>query len=149
MDTGHALLSGQLPNLLDELVAHLCLIQVHNNRGHFEDHRFQTITLTAITIALLAPGMFAEDQPGGCKCEKMNKHEPAPTTEAQLSEGQNQQAELNKLVVEMNGNTGPKKLEAMAAIVTRLVDQLNANATAPASKISAAHDQPAAEAHHH
>lgn len=30
-------------------------------------------------------------------------------------------AELDKLVTEMNGSLGPRKIEAMAAVVTRLV----------------------------
>jgi hypothetical protein len=34
-----------------------------------------------------------------------------------------QVAELDKLVTEMNGSLGAKKIEAMAAVLTRLVEQ--------------------------
>ena len=38
LDTGHAYLSGDLPNLLRKLAPHLRMIHVHDNRGHFDDH---------------------------------------------------------------------------------------------------------------
>jgi hypothetical protein len=54
------------------------------------------------------------------------------------------QVELNKLVLEMNSNVGEKKLEAMTAILTRLVEQSNAKTPVPANN-----DSPKPEEHHH
>jgi len=38
LDTGHAYLSGDLPNLLRKLAGPLRMIHAHDNRGHFDDH---------------------------------------------------------------------------------------------------------------
>jgi hypothetical protein len=46
----------------------------------------------------------------------MKKPPPPKESSAQI-------AELDKLVTEMNGSLGAKKIEAMAAVVTRLVEQ--------------------------
>jgi hypothetical protein len=100
------------------------------------------LSLAVIIAALFTANAAAEDQPAGCKCEMMKKHDSAPAAVAQMSEAQ---ADLNKLVTEMNGNIGAKKLEAMAAIITRLVEQ--ANAKAPTALPES--DAPKSEAHHH
>jgi len=98
--------------------------------------------------ALLIPGAFAEDAGAACKCEMMNKHASSParpeTTEA--SQQHTELADLDKLVVEMNGNIGPKRLEAMAAILTRLVEHVKTEAS---SKAPANPETGGAEAHHH
>jgi len=38
LDTGHAFLSGDLPNMLHKLAGHLRMIHAHDNRGHRDDH---------------------------------------------------------------------------------------------------------------
>lgn len=38
LDTGHAALSGDLPNLLHKLAGHLKMIHAHDNKGHGDDH---------------------------------------------------------------------------------------------------------------
>lgn len=38
LDTGHAALSGDLPNLLKRLSGHLRMIHAHDNNGHRDDH---------------------------------------------------------------------------------------------------------------
>lgn len=38
LDTGHALLSGDLPNLVRRLAGHLRMIHAHDNRGQSDDH---------------------------------------------------------------------------------------------------------------
>jgi hypothetical protein len=91
---------------------------------------------------------IAEDQPQpakseAAKCEMMKKPAVAQPDPAAAE----RQAELERLVTEMNSNTGPKKIEAMAAILTRLVDQTKA-ATSPAPPAKA-DDSAKAEAHHH
>jgi len=126
------------------------------------------LTIAAISCALLTPTVFAEDQPAGCKCEMMKKPEPAPAAEppkcemmkkpaptaaapaeTSHSEAAAQQAELDKLVAEMNGNLGPKKVEAMAAIVTRLVEQSKAMQAAHGANPAPGGEAPKSEAHHH
>lgn len=101
------------------------------------------LAMTVVAVSALAANAFAEDAPMCAKCEMMKKREaaPSPISEAQI--------ELNKLVTEMNSNVGPKKLEAMAAILTRLVDQANAKAAAPATNASTESEGAKTEAHHH
>jgi hypothetical protein len=104
--------------------------------------KLPVLAMTVIAVSALAANAFAEDAPMCAKCEMMKKRDaaPSPISEAQV--------ELNKLVTEMNSNIGAKKLEAMAAILTRLVDQANAKAVAPTANASADGDA-AKEAHHH
>lgn len=112
--------------------------------------KFPPLPFAVIAAALLTPCSFADDQPSGCKCEMMKKapSAAAPATQS-LSEAQMQQAELDKLVAEMNGNLGPKKLEAMAAIVTRLAEQSKAKTGSPAANTSANNEGAKTEAHQH
>jgi hypothetical protein len=98
------------------------------------------LALTAITAAFLSASVLADDQAGGGKCEMMKKDDSASSTE---------QAELKKLVTEMNGNIGEKKLEAMAAILNRLVEQANAKAATPAPNPATDGDATKGDAHHH
>ncbi|HSH95610.1 MAG TPA: hypothetical protein VK968_15810 [Roseimicrobium sp.] len=71
-----------------------------------------------------------------------------PATAAVQNDTAVRQQELEKLVAEMNGNVGPKKIEAMAAILTRLVDQSKIQA-ATAAQAAAGTDAPKADAPHH
>jgi hypothetical protein len=100
--------------------------------------------LVAVTATVLAATSPAEDASAGCKCEMMKKRDSAPAAGAQVPAAQ---VELNRLVIEMNSNIGPKKLEAMTAIITRLVEQANAKAavSAPTAPSEAAKEEP----HHH
>lgn len=81
-------------------------------------------TLLMAAALLLNPGVPAAlgqepaPPPAKCEmCEMMKKKAPAPP---QMDE---RIAELDKLVTEMNGSIGPRKIEAMAAVITRLVEQ--------------------------
>jgi len=103
------------------------------------------LSIAAITATLLTANTFAEDQPTGCKCEMM-KSPAAAAAQTPVSENHHEQAELDKLVAEMNGNLGPKKIEAMAAIITRLVEQSKNTTASPAV---AGVEAPKGEAHHH
>ncbi|MEI9892548.1 MAG: TIM barrel protein [Chthoniobacter sp.] len=38
LDTGHAFLSDDLPNLMRKLAGHLRMIHAHDNRHQFDDH---------------------------------------------------------------------------------------------------------------
>jgi hypothetical protein len=103
--------------------------------NHFEVMKTSLVTITAVAVTLLAGSAFADDAKADGKCEMMKKTNPTQIAD---------QTELNKLVLEMNSNVGEKKLAAMAAILTRLVEQANAKVPAPANN-----DTPKAEEHHH
>ncbi|MEO5913798.1 MAG: hypothetical protein ABIS50_06170 [Luteolibacter sp.] len=104
-------------------------------------------TLLSAALLLLnsaAPSVHAEEPtpaPAKCEmCEMMKKKAPVtPPMNEQI-------AELDKLVTEMNGSLGPKKIEAMAAVVTRLVAQYKL--LAEASPAPAA-EPPKEAAHQH
>ena len=105
--------------------------------------KLNNLTLPALALMLLTATGFA-DEPSCCsKCEMMKK----PAAAAAAAETGN--AELDKLVAEMNGNLGPRKIEAMAAIVTRLVEQAKAQAAQPGAKAPAGGEAAKGEAHQH
>jgi hypothetical protein len=104
-------------------------------------------TLIMAVVLLLNPAARAQDPapaspPAKCEmCELMKKKAAAPSP--QVNE---QIAELDKLVTEMNGSLGPRKIEAMAAVVTRLVAQHKLQA---APKPAPPPAPPKEEAHQH
>jgi hypothetical protein len=111
--------------------------------------KITTLTATALLLSLATPALLGEDPaPAKCAmCEMMKKKaaatEPAEKQAADLAA---QTAELDKLVSEMNGSLGREKIEAMAAVVTRLVEQSKARSGQPATpQVPAAK----AEAHQH
>lgn len=115
------------------------------------------LTSAAMLLSLCTPAALAQEPatappPAKCEmCEMMKKKAPAlPPMNEQI-------AELDKLVAEMNGSIGPRKIEAMAAVVTRLVEQYKRQAgtkPAPAPAPATAPTPPSApaakeEAHQH
>ncbi|MCE9611491.1 MAG: hypothetical protein K8R23_14940 [Chthoniobacter sp.] len=107
--------------------------------------KIATLTATALILAFGTPAVLAEEPaPAKCEmCEKMKKKDAAKAQ--QSADLAAQTAELDKLVTEMNGSLGSKKIEAMAAVVTRLVEQFKALSAAKA----APQTEPAKEAHQH
>ena len=95
------------------------------------------LTATALMFSLGAPALLGEEPaPAKCAmCEMMKKKAAAKAeAEKQAVELAAQNADLEKLVIEMNGSLGDRKIVAMAAIVTRLVEQskaLSAHRAAP------------------
>jgi hypothetical protein len=82
------------------------------------------LTAAAMLLSFGAPAVRAQEPapaalpPAKCPmCEMMKKKAAA---KPQMDE---RVAELDKLVTEMNGSIGPRKIEAMAAVITRLVEQ--------------------------
>jgi hypothetical protein len=110
--------------------------------------KLRILSLIALAVIFQTLSAFGEDQPGGCKCEMMKPKAGASVAEAPLSESALQQAELEKLIAEMNGNLGPKRIEAMAAIITRLVEQSKMKVS-PQPVKSVGGDAPKAEGHQH
>jgi cell division protein FtsB len=108
--------------------------------------KITTLTTAALLLSFSVPAVLAEE-PAKPKCEmcEMMKDKAAAQAakEQQAKESAAQSAELDKLVTEMNGSLGDRKIEAMAAIVTRLVEQ------AKASKAPATKDASKSEAHQH
>jgi hypothetical protein len=80
--------------------------------------KIQSLATTALILTLGCPTLFAQPPPSPkCEmCEMMKKKAAA--------KGQRDQqiAELDKLVTAMSGSLGSQKIEAMAAVVTRLVE---------------------------
>ncbi len=112
--------------------------------------KMTTLLATALVLNLSTPAARAQESspalpPAKCEmCEMMKKKAAA---NSQVNE---QIAELDKLVTEMNGSLGPRKIEAMAAVITRLVGQYKlmivAKTAAPAAPPAT---PPKAEAHQH
>lgn len=107
--------------------------------------KITTLTATALILVFGAQDVLAEEAaPAKCEmCEMMKKKAAAKAQ--QSADLAAQTAELDKLVTEMNGSLGSKKVEAMAAVVTRLVEQFKALNTVKA----APQTEPAKEAHQH
>lgn len=91
--------------------------------------KITTLTAAAVMFTLGASALRGEEPaPAKCPmCEMMKKKAEAKAKHDQ------QQGELDKLVTEMNGSLGDRKVEAMAAIVTRLVAQAKAASAQPAA----------------
>ena len=111
------------------------------------------LTAASLLLSLGAPDARAQESapappPAKCPmCEMMKKKAAA---QPQVNE---QIAELDKLVTEMNGSLGPRKIEAMAAVVTRLVAQhkmmVAAKPAPPAPPAAPPAAPPKEEAHQH
>ena len=83
------------------------------------------LTAAVLFLGLGAPAVLGEE-PTTTKCEMcemMKKAAAKAEKDQQSTELAAQNVELEKLVTEMNGSLGSKKVEAMAAVVTRLVEQ--------------------------
>jgi hypothetical protein len=75
------------------------------------------IAAIALILALGCPPLMAQPPPPKCEMCEMMKNRAAMNRQRD-----EQIAELDKLVAAMNGSLGSQKIEAMAAVVTRLVE---------------------------
>ena len=81
--------------------------------------------ILAIIVAAALPGAVLLAQPG----PPWMKDNPAKMSEMHQkmeAEMKAQNAELDKLVADMNAATGDKKMDAMAAVVSKMVEQRKA-----------------------
>ena len=105
-----------------------------------------SITTALLITAFATASLFAEEPAANCPmCEKMK----ISATEANAKVQKDlltQAAEIDGLVVKMNGSIGAERLEALTAIVTRLAEQ-NKALVARLSPILTA--KPSTEAHEH
>lgn len=105
-------------------------------------HSIPVVAILALTS--LIPLGIAEDKPADEKCKMMQK----PVAAAVQNDVAVRRQELEMLVTEMNSNVGPKKIEAMAAILTRLVEQAKIH-DGTAGKPATGEGAPKSETPHH
>ena len=115
------------------------------------------LLLAAVLAITPALNSRAEDSAMKCPmCEKMKQAKKAEAAAAKAKhELMSQTAELDKLVTAMNGSLGGEKIEAMAALLTRMVEinkklctQVAPAQREPAQKVKKANDgAPAADSH--
>ena len=80
--------------------------------------------ILAVIVAAALPGavLFAQ---GGPPWTQKN-HPKMEMNQKMEAEMKAQDAEIDKLVTEMNGTTGDKKMDAMAALLSKIVEQRKA-----------------------
>lgn len=94
-----------------------------------QHHKTKITHLVALIVAATLPAsaLFAQEEPG--KMGDMKKGDHAGMAEMHQkmeTEMKAQDAELDKLVTAMNSATGEKKVDAIAAVVSKLVEQRKA-----------------------
>ena len=84
----------------------------------------------AIAVALFSGPVFAQDQHsnmGGMQGMKKEKHRQMMPVHEKLQQLQKtQDAEIDKLAAEMNAATGEKRVDAVVAVVNKLIEQRKA-----------------------
>jgi hypothetical protein len=80
----------------------------------------------AIAAALQGAVLLAQE-PGGMQGMNQQKHHELMPIHAKIMEKQKaQDAEIDKLLAEMNSATGEKRVDAIVAVVNKLVEQRKA-----------------------
>ena len=87
-----------------------------------------TKTLSALTIAIaFQSAMLLAQEPGGMQGIDQQKHREIMPIHAKIMEKQKvQDAEIDKLLAEMNSATGEKRIDAIVAVLNKLVEQRKA-----------------------
>jgi hypothetical protein len=84
-------------------------------------------TTPVITIAIVAAfqsAMLLAQEPGGMQGISQQKHHELMPIHAKIMEKQTaQDAEIDKLLAQMNSATGEKRIEAIVAVLNKLVEQ--------------------------
>jgi len=76
-----------------------------------------------IAAALQSATLFAQD-PGAMESMDKQKHRRVmPVHEKMMEEQKAQDAEIDKLLAEMNAATGEKRVDAIVAVLNKLVEQ--------------------------
>ncbi len=85
------------------------------------------ITLAvAIAVTLARGTLFAQDLGGMQGMDKRKHREMMPMHENMMEKQKAQDAEIEKLLAEMKGATGDKRVDAMEAVLNKLVEQRKA-----------------------
>jgi len=78
-------------------------------------------------FGMIATPLFAQDPTGEYRLKKQPEHSELMPIHAKLLQMQKtQDAEIEKLLAEMNAATGEKKIDAIAAVIGKLVEQRKA-----------------------
>ena len=87
-----------------------------------------TKTLSALTIAIaFQSAMLLAQEPGGMQGINQQKHREVMPIHAKIMEKQKaQDAEIDKLLAEMNSATGEKRIDAIVAVLNKLVEHRKA-----------------------
>ena len=81
------------------------------------------ILSVAVAIGLQGAALLAQD-PGGMQGMDQQKHRELMPMHAKMMEKQKaQDAEIDKLLAEMNATTGDKRVDAIVAVLNKLVEQ--------------------------
>ena len=84
------------------------------------------LSALAITIAFQSAMLLAQE-PGGMQGINQQKHREVMPIHAKIMEKQKaQDAEIDKLLAEMNSATGEKRIDAIVAVLNKLVEQRKA-----------------------
>jgi hypothetical protein len=84
------------------------------------------ILAVAMTLALQNATVFAQDSSKVREMSKEQHREMMPMHQKMQEEQKLQDAEIDKLVVEMNTATGEKRMDAIVAVVNKLIEQRKA-----------------------
>lgn len=86
----------------------------------------KTSLLLLAAVLAITPAIESRAEDSAMKCPMCEKMKQAKKAEAAIAKAQHelmsQTAELDKLVTAMNGSLGGEKIEAMAALLTRMVE---------------------------
>src|SRR6516165_3122474 len=81
------------------------------------------LSALAITIAFQSAMLLAQE-PGGMQGINQQKHREVMPIHAKIMEKQKaQDAEIDKLLAEINSATGEKRVDAIVAVLNKLVEQ--------------------------
>jgi len=88
--------------------------------------KLTNISAILIAAALGSAALLAQE-PGAMQGMDKQKHrEMMPMHEKMMDEQKKQDAEIDKLVAEMNAATGEKRVDAIVAVVNKLIEQRKA-----------------------
>jgi cell division protein FtsL len=83
-----------------------------------------TRILSVVIEGLLQSSMLFAQTPSGMQGMDKQKHrEMMPMHEKMMEEQKKQDAEIDKLAAEMNAATGEKRVDAIVAVVNKLIEQ--------------------------
>jgi hypothetical protein len=84
----------------------------------------KTTLAVAIAIGAFQTAKLLAQEPGGMQSMDQQKHHEIMPIHAKIMEKQKaQDAEINKLLAEMNTATGEKRIDAIIAVLNKLVEQ--------------------------
>ncbi len=85
----------------------------------------KAITILGIVIGTALQGalLFGQNPDGTPAADQQKHREMMPVHEKMIQEQKAQDAEIDKLVAEMNAATGEKRIDAIVAVLNKLAEQ--------------------------